>query len=127
MEKQELISLLDSLVWHQAGKWELIKLVEIKFSPQIKFDIKHHCYGKIGGESGFIDQWNVGFKIHGNESESIFSSPEQVKEYMLNQYDKLTKYLELIGKREKLSERIAPLQKKWFAYADQILELAKTM
>ncbi|GAI07065.1 unnamed protein product, partial [marine sediment metagenome] len=43
--------------------------------------------------------------------------------YMLRQYDNLAKYLTLIGKREKLAERIAPLQRKWNKYADEIFEL----
>lgn len=126
MERQELVDLLNGLQWYQAWKWDVIKLVNIELAPKIKFDIKHHKYSKtLGGELGFIDRWNVGFVIHGCESGLVFETPEQVKSYMLLQYDRLSKYLTLIGKREKLSERIRPLHNKWFNYGNDIFELAK--
>lgn len=132
MEKQELVDLLDGLNWHQAGKWGFVKLIDIELAPKVKFDIAHHNYNRKFGSGnikkvGFIDQWNVGFVIHGCESGLVFDTPEQVKIYMLNQYDKLVKYLTLIGKREKLTERIAPLRRKWDKYAETIFELAKTL
>lgn len=127
MERQELIALLDGLDWRQAWKWELVKLVDIELAPKVKFDISHHHYAKGFITKDFTDQWNVGFVIHGCESGLVFDTPEQVKIYMLNQYDKLAKYLILIGKREKLSERIVPLQKKWHNYANVIFDLAKSL
>lgn len=130
MERQELIDLLNGLTWHRAGRWRLVKLVEIEFAPKVKFDISHHNYNKkFGGNleaDEFIDQWNIGVEIHGNTCGVVLTSPDQVKVYMLNQYDKLAKYLTLIGKREKLAGRIAPLQRKWHKYADEIFELAQT-
>lgn len=127
MERQELIDLLDNLEWHKAWKWELVKLVDIELAPKVKFDISHHHYPKGFQTKTFIHRWNIGFVIHGCESGLVFETPEQVKAYMLNQYDKLVKYLTLIGKRERISERVAPLQKKWHKYADEIFELAKSL
>ena len=95
--------------------------------PNIEFTVKrHHC--RWDPETG-RDKWEISFSvtygIHGCHSEKVLRNRDEVILYLKYQLDLLPQYLDLIGKQEKIQERIRPLRRKLNKYSDQIFELAK--
>lgn len=70
--------------------------------------------------------YDVDCDIQGNSSAVVLNTPDEVIAYLEHQTSLLPDYFALIGKRDKLSERIRPLQNKYFKYGDQLHGLAKS-
>jgi len=70
----------------------------------------------------------MGYEIDGNTGGARIDldTKAEVEAYLENQKNLLPKYLTLLAKRKAIAKRIDPLQAKWFKYADDISNLAKS-
>ena len=100
---------------------------EVSLTPDIMFTILRHSVrwdAKTQKDIWGTD-YSIRYQIHGNSSAVVLETKEEVLNYLQYQESLLPQYLTLIGKREKLSERIKPLQNKHHKYTDRLHELAE--
>lgn len=75
------------------------------------------------------DEWDttydVDYEIDGCSSTIVCQTKDEVIAYLDHQNSLLPQYMELIGKRETLQNRIEPLKNKSYKYGQQIIDLAK--
>ena len=75
------------------------------------------------------DEWetsyDVDYEVDGCSSTIVCWTQGEVIKYLDHQVSLLPQYLDLMGKREALQNRIEPLKNKSRKYADQILTFAK--
>ena len=95
--------------------------------PHIEFTIKrHHArWDAITQQDKWEISYSVAYAIDGCRSEKVLGNKDGVIQYLKHQLDLLPQYLDLIGKKETIRERIRPLHNKLHKYSDQIFELAK--
>ena len=127
--KGEILKMYN-LNWNAPAKLDSAILGTVEIAPAIKFNVRRIEIYKHNPESRYDrikvkDIFSISIEIDGNITGISLASKEAVIAYLDKQTLVVPKYQEIIGKRQSISKRIAPLQKKWFDYAGKLLNLAK--
>ena len=100
---------------------------EVNPHPDIHYRVlRRACrWNSLAQQDDWATSYDVDYEIDGCSSTVVCWTQEEVTQYLDHQASLMPQYLELIGKRDTLQNRIEPLKNKSHNYGNQIIALAK--
>lgn len=117
------------LDWNKAIKDASVTIGTVEICPRVTFEVRAFTGDRYNPTTGKYEKgkvcYSVGYNLDGNTSGVSPLSRKQVEAYIEYQKTLIPQYENLIAKRKRISERIAPLNRKWFKYAEDLHKLGK--